>query len=74
MPRKRRPVTLEDALAYAIGRKRKLKGPRRDLYSFIIQQCLGNAPAAPEGMCDECEKTIFAPSARAKAFERQFNR
>lgn len=72
MPRKRRPVTLEDALAYAIGRKRKLKGPRRDIYSFIIQQCLGGAEAAPEGMCEECEKTIFSPSRRARTFEREF--
>lgn len=62
MPRIRRQVTLEDALAYAIGRKRKLKGPKREIYSFIIQQCLGGATAAPEGMCKECEKAIFSPT------------
>jgi len=73
MPRKRRPVTLEDVLAYAIGRKRKLKGPRRDLYSFIINECLGGHAAAelPEGLCETCETNLMdRPSKRAMKFER----
>ncbi len=73
MPRRRRPITLEDVLAYAIGRKRKLKGPRKDIYSFIISQCLGiEAPASlPEGLCETCENNLKdRPSKRARQFER----
>ena len=73
MPRKRRPPTLEDVLAYAIGRKRKLKGPRKDLYSFIINQCLGaDLPTSgPGGLCNECETNLKdRPSKRAMQFER----
>jgi len=73
VPRKRRPPTLEDVLAYAIGRKRKLKGPRKDLYSFIIAQCLGaELPTSPpEGLCETCETNLKdRPSKRALQFAR----
>jgi len=73
VPRKRRPPTLEDVLAYAIGRKRKLKGPRKDLYSFIINQCLGAElpTSGPGGLCDACETNLKdRPSKRAMQFER----
>ncbi len=73
MPRKRRPPDLEDVLAYAIGRKRKLKGPRKDLYSFIINQCLGAElpTSGPGGLCEACENNLKdRPSKRALQFER----
>jgi len=73
VPRKRRAVTLEDVLAYAIGRKRKLKGPRKDIYSFIISQCLGaDLPTSgPGGLCETCETNLKdRPSKRAIQFER----
>ncbi len=71
MPRKRRPVTIEDALAYAIGRKRKLKGPRKELYSLIIDVLLdshGHATLHTE-LCAECATNLQdRPSKRAQPF------
>jgi len=73
VPRKRRPTTLEDVLAYAIGRKRKLKGPRKDIYSFIISQCLGaEVPSSDAGgLCETCATNLHdRPSKRAVQFEK----
>jgi len=73
VPRKRRATTLEDVLAYAIGRKRKLKGPRKDIYSFIISQCLGaEVPSSlAGGLCETCATNLHdRPRKTATQFER----
>lgn len=63
MPRIRRKPDLADALAYAVGRKKKLKGPRREFYGIFIDKIL-DAPLrgfeldGSEGLCEECLETL----------------
>jgi len=40
MPRKRRQPDLGDALAYAVNRREKLKGPKKALYAKIVDALL----------------------------------
>jgi len=72
MPRIRRQPDLADVIAYAVGRRKKLKGPRREIYGFILAACLDQgARTAPEKLCDECITNLQdRPSKRAREFER----
>ncbi len=63
MPRNRRQPDRADALAYAVNRRKKLKGPRREFYAIFIDAMLdkplkGFTLDASEGLCETCsEKT-----------------
>jgi hypothetical protein len=65
MPRKRRTPDRADALAYAVGRKRKLKGPRREFYTVFIDCLLGSPVPGfeldrPEKLCTACSEKVGA--------------
>jgi len=55
MPRIRRQPDLADVIAYVVGRRKKLKGPTREIYGFLLAVCLDQgARAHPEKLCEEC--------------------
>lgn len=72
MPRRRRPVDLGDVIVYLVGRKKKLKGPRGEIYAYVLDLCLGRAGSLePEKLCTACATDVQdRVSKRAVAFEK----
>lgn len=72
MPRQRRLPQLADVIVYVHGRAKKLKGPRREIYRYILEMCLEqDAHLHPEKLCEECSTNLMdRPSKRARQFER----
>jgi len=59
MPRIRRQPDLSDVIAYVHGRKKKLKGPKRLIYAYILDMALEQSAALhPEKLCEECSSNL----------------
>lgn len=72
MPRVRRQPDLSDVIAYVHGRKKKLKGPRRLIYQYVLDMCLEQSAALhPEKVCEECSANLrHRPSKAAMDFAK----